>query len=149
MRLSYDIPSSWRILLCSGGVPQAVQLYKKVQGPGDPQRGLTYGDNYSREAAALRFTCNRPVMLENKGGLIGESVHAPRQSNSTYIHTDFQTFYLRDQITRTTSLANMATQTTPTGTLFTTLLQEVAMLLHEFFNNDHVYNIIQYTFMVY
>ena len=88
MYLSYKPPSSWRILFRSGGSSRQLSCLK-IQETGGPWRGLSYRDNYSMEAASLRFTRKSSVIIDKKGDVTVASIHATIQINSPYR----QTFY--------------------------------------------------------
>ena len=61
--------------------------------------------------------------LRRKGDIMGASVHAPIQRNSTYVRTDVQNVCLWDQMTRTPSLPNPPIWKIPPGNLFSAPLQ--------------------------
>ena len=93
IHLSYKPPSSWRILFLSGGCPRKFSRLKKFRDLVVPGLGFRKGIIIQGEAADLRFTCNRPVMPENKMDVTVVSVHAPRKRNNSYVKTFRKSIY--------------------------------------------------------
>ena len=95
IHLSYKAPSSCRVLFSSGGGPsqfsRLINFRSLVVPGGGCQKGVIIQGRHL--PSALMFTCNSPVMLENKGGVMGASFSTPIQRNSTYAKTVRRSIY--------------------------------------------------------
>ena len=117
----------WRILFRSGGHPIYFICLKKIGVlvvPSCLYWGLPYGDNSSSNYDAYESTNIWTIMIDKKRGRTG-GVSLCTQTEDWYLCTDGSMVYLHDQITQTSSLANMPVQTTPPGTRFAALLDSL------------------------
>ena len=66
VHLSYNPPSSWRILFWSGGRPRQLSRPKKFRALVIPGRGCYKGIILQGRQLKCRFYCIRPVIPDNK-----------------------------------------------------------------------------------
>ena len=104
VHLSYNPPSSCRILFRYGGYPMQFSRIKKFSALVVPGGGRRKGIILQVIMTPTGVLPNGQPCLRIKGGVMGASVHAPMQRNSTYAHTARQS-NLQDPMTRTPSLA--------------------------------------------
>ena len=127
VHLSYKPSSSWRILFRSEGYSRQFSRLKKFRALVVPVGGFCKGIIIHERQLKRRLFCGRPVMPENKIGCNGRFFLCTK-IGEFYIHTDIYMVYLRDQTTRTPSLANTPIQTTSPGTLFTSPLHPLFLV---------------------
>ena len=117
VHLSYKRISSWRILFWSGGYPRQFSCLEKFRAlvvpGGDCHKGvILQGIMTPRGVLPNGHSC-----LRRKGGVTGESDHAPIHSNSTYIQMVRRYIYKTRQPEHP-HLPIRPIQTTPPGILF-------------------------------
>ena len=93
MHLSYEPPSSWRILFLYGGYPRQVSCLEKsralVVPGGDCSKGvILHGRQLPSGLPLIGYSCPRI-----RGDVTGVSVHEPRKRNSTYVQTFRRSIY--------------------------------------------------------
>ena len=122
VNLSYKPPSYWRIPFRSRGRTRQFSRLKKFRAIVVPVGGCCKGIILQGRQLPSGLLVICQSRLRRKRDVMGASVHVPRQRNSTYIKT-FRQSNIRDQVTRTPSLAKPTIQTMTPGTPFTYLLQ--------------------------
>ena len=115
MHLSYNTPSSWRIIFRYGGRPRQSSCLKKPRKMVVPGKGCRKEIILQERQLNRSFSYGRPVMLE-KLGVYNRRVWTCTQIYKQYVLTDGQKVYLWDQTTGTPSLANPPIGVTPPGT---------------------------------
>ena len=116
IHLSYRPPSYWRIFFCSVGYPRHFSHLKKFRAV--PVRGFRKGIILQGRQLPSGLPVIGYSWMRRKGYVTVASVHAPRYRISIYVQT-VRRSNIRDQTTRTPSLANPPIQTTPQVPPFT------------------------------
>ena len=93
VHLSYKSPSSWRILFCLGRYPRQFSCLKKFRDLVFSGGGFHKGIIIQLVMTPTGVLPNVQSLLRRKGDVTGASVHAPIQSNSTYVHTVSRSIY--------------------------------------------------------
>ena len=87
MHLTYNPPSSWRILFWYGGCPGQFSRPKKFRALVVPFRGFNKGIILQGRQLTSGLTVTGHPCLRIKGDVMEASVHASRHRNSRYIQT--------------------------------------------------------------
>ena len=93
LHLSYKHTSSWRMLFLYGVYPSQFSRLENFRALVVPSGGFCEGIILQGIMTPTGVLPNGQSCLRIKGGVTGESVHLPRQSNSTYIQTFIQSIY--------------------------------------------------------
>ena len=93
MQLSYKPPSPWRIMFLSRGLPRKFSCLKKFRALVVPVGGCCKGIIIQGIMTPTGVLPNGQSCLRRKVDATGASIHAPRQSNSTYVKTFRRSIY--------------------------------------------------------
>ena len=122
MHLSYKPPSSWKIMLWYEGCPRQFIRLKFF-------RELEYTIGLCRKGIILQgrqLPSGLPLIgqsfIKRKGYVPGESIHAPRQSNSPYRQT-FRRSVFEIRRSKQPHSSILQRKQIPPGTCFTALLR--------------------------